>query len=248
MPAASIAARVSRASRDCVRDGLAALGGRAQMLRAAVIRVDAAKAKRRRARDDLRERHRGRSRRDAAAIHADLDLDQHVERRARCFRRCTEMADVRRVVDQHANRRFVRHRREPRELRRADDLVGDEHVADARCHERFGFPYLLAADADRPALDLLLRDVGALVRLRVRTERDAGAARRMGHQVEVALEGIEVDHERGGVDVVNGVADAGGNSLHGRNRTAQMPEAARFSGRDATLLLGGAASRTANWA
>jgi hypothetical protein len=136
----------------------------------------------------------------------------------------------------------------PREVRRADDLVGDEHVANARFHECFGFAYLLAADADRPALDLLLRDIGTFVRLRVRTECNAGPARRMGHQVEVSLEGIEVDHERGCVNVVNGVADASGNSLHGRNRTAQVPEADDSPRRDAACYLEVPASRTANWA
>ena len=195
------------------------------MLRAAVICVDAAKTKRRRARDDLGERHCGRSRRDAAPIHADLDLDQHVERRARCFRRCTEMANVGRVIDQHANCRLFA-------------------IAASRASVSAPTISLVTSTSRMPAstnasasptfwqqMPIAPRSIcwcaisGTLVRLRVRTERDAGPARRMGHQVEVSLEGIEVDHERGGVDVVNGVADARRNSLHGRNRTAQMPEA-----------------------
>ena len=52
------------------------------------------------------------------------------------------------------------------------------------------------------------------------------AVRRVRHQVEVALEGVEVDDERGRVDVVDGIADAGGDSLHDRHRTAQ-PRRAR---------------------
>jgi hypothetical protein len=54
------------------------------------------------------------------------------------------------IVGEHADLRRLRHRREPRELRLADDLVGDEHVANAGGDERFGFADLLAADADRP--------------------------------------------------------------------------------------------------
>ena len=112
--------------------------------------------------------------------------------------------------------------RKSRELRRSDDLVGDEHIADAGCDERLRFADFLAADTDGAALDLQVRDVGALVRLRVWTERDARAARRVGHQVEVALEGVEVDDERGRVDVVDGVADAGGNPLHERESYRAM--------------------------
>ncbi len=82
--------------------------------------------------------------------------------------------------------------------------------------ERLGFVDLLAADADRAARDLRLRDVRALVRLRVRPQRDAGAAHGVRHQVEVALEGVEVDDERGRVDVGGSVADAGGKTLHAR--------------------------------
>ena len=129
------------------------------------------------------------------------------------------------IVDEHADRRLLRERREARELGGADDLVGDEHVADARGDERLRLADFLAADAGGPALDLQLGDRGALVRLRVRAQRDARAVRRVRHQVEVALEGVEVDDERGRVDVVDGVADAGGDSLHDRHRTAQRRRA-----------------------
>ena len=36
----------------------------------------------------------------------------------------------------------------------------------------------------------------------------------VGHQVEVVLERVEVDDERGRVDGVERIADAGGDSLH----------------------------------
>ena len=96
------------------------------------------------------------------------------------------------------------------------DLVGDEHVGDARCDERGGLVDLLAADADRTARDLRLGDVGTLVRLGVRAQREARAAHDVGHEVEVALEGVEVEHEGGRVDGGERVADAGRDALHGR--------------------------------
>ena len=108
--------------------------------------------------------------------------------------------------------------REPRELRGADDLVGDEHVAHAGGDERLRLADLLAADADGAALELRERDLRALVRLRVRAQRDAGAAHRVRHQVEVALERVEVDDERRGVDVVDGIAGCGQEGLHDADR------------------------------
>ena len=113
---------------------------------------------------------------------------------------------------------FLASRGEACELLLADDLVGDEHVANAGGDERLGLADLLAADADRAALDLRVRDVRALVRLRVRAQRDAAAAHGVGHQVEVALERVEVDDERRRVDVLDGVAGTGGKVLHRADR------------------------------
>ena len=51
---------------------------------------------------------------------------------------------------------------------------------------------------------------GHLCAFAVRAQRDARAAHGVRHQVEVALERVEVDDERRSVDVVDGVAGAGG--------------------------------------
>ena len=106
-------------------------------------------------------------------MRADVDLDQHVERRARGRRRGREFGDAAGVVGEHADRRPARQRGQPLQLAGADDLVGDQDVADARVDEDFGLGDLLAADADRVALDLRLRDLRALVRLGVRAQRQA---------------------------------------------------------------------------
>lgn len=86
------------------------------------------------------------------------------------------------------------------ELGRADDLVGDQHVADAARDQHLRFPDLLAALPDRAMGDLAQRDLGALVRLRVRPEPNAMGLRESRHGDEIALERVEIEHE-GGVSI-----------------------------------------------
>jgi len=138
-----------------------------------VIRVNAAQREPGRGDDGLRDRHRRRARRDAAAIRADVDLDQNGDADPCGARRGTDAGDGGNVVGQHGHRGRLRHRREPRELRRSDDLVGDEHVPHPGGDERFGLADLLATDADGAAFDLRQRDLGTLVRLPGRAQRNA---------------------------------------------------------------------------
>ena len=73
---------------------------------------------------------------------------------------------------------------------------------------------LLAALADGAGENLLARDRGALVGLGVGPQAHAvrGAERsQLGH---IALERVEVDQERGSVDLVDACTDAGGAVVH----------------------------------
>src|SRR5438094_101516 len=85
-----------------------------------------------------------------------------------------------------------------------DDLhrqpVGFE--ARARVHQRRHrrarrLAELRARDADRAGGDLLVRDLGAAMGLGVRPELLAGRAHVLGHALEIALEAIHVEQERG---------------------------------------------------
>ncbi len=219
-PAASMRLLRVGGERARVRDRLEALVGPAQVLRRAVIGVQPAKAQARGTRDRLRERHRRRARRDAAAMRADVDLHVDVQRAPGQRGGGREVRDHARVVHEDADGRRLRERREARDLRRRHDLVGDEHVGDAGRDERRGFVHLLATDADGAPRDLCLRDVDALVRLRVRAQREARAVHRVGHEVEVVLERVEVDDQGRCVDSGERIADAGGDALH---QQAQQP-------------------------
>src|SRR5213594_4204684 len=67
-----------------------------------------------------------------------------------------------------------------------------------------GLAQLGAGDTQRAGLDLALRDLRALVGLGVRADRFAGAAHVRRHPLEVALEAIEIEQQRGGWNLVSG--------------------------------------------
>ena len=121
-----------------------------------------------------------------------------------------EIGDLRRVVDAHPDPRGVRQRHQPAQFLPADDLVGDEHVAHAAIDHRLGLADLLHADPDRAELDLLQRDDRAFMRLGVRPQPHPAARRPARQALQIALERVEIDDQRRGIDLVERHADLGG--------------------------------------
>ncbi len=165
------------------------------MLRAAVIGLQAGEAQVRRRLDRAGKRERGFARRDAAAAHADLELDVGVDRGAGARGRRLDVTRIARIVDADADLRALGERGEALELARADDLVRDQHVRDAALHERLGLRHLLAAHPDRASRDLAFRDLRAFVRLGVRAHAHAPRDR-VGKALEIRLESVEIDDQR----------------------------------------------------
>src|SRR5262249_4949303 len=108
----------------------------------------------------------------SATVHSGVDLDDRAEPRVRARGRRVERGDLFGGVDR--DDRFGQRAREldqPRELRRADELVRDQHArAHAAGGERLGLAELRAGDADRAGGELQLRDLYALRRLPVRAQ------------------------------------------------------------------------------
>ena len=188
--------------------------GLAQMLRGTLIRLKAAQSQSRRHGDRGGELERGLSGCDAAAMSADVDLDVDVDDDTGARGRLRDRGDRGHGVDEHADSRRPREIYEPRDLRRRDDLVRDEDIADAGGDERGSLVGLLTADAHRAARELRLRDRRALVRLGVRPQADR--ARGFRHAIEIALERVGVDDERRRVDRVEPVAGLRGLALQVR--------------------------------
>src|SRR5690349_8534984 len=196
-------------------DRTLALLPRRQVLRGAVIRLQSAEAQSRGVGDALRELARRRARRDAAALHADVDLDHRLHLDAEVPGHPRRGVDLLGRVEAQTHSSVGRERREAAELRLANDLVAHQHVPHAGLHQRLGLAHLLAALPDRAGGDLLQRDRRTFVRLRVRAQPDAALAREVRHLADVALEGAELDDERRRVDFVDRRADLRGDPVHG---------------------------------
>ena len=88
------------------------------------------------------------------------------------------------------------------QLRRPDDVEGDEDVGAAGVGHRLGLAQLLARDPDGAERELALRDLGAAVRLHVRAVREPVSVAVLLPAREVALEPVHVDDRGGRVDLV----------------------------------------------
>src|SRR5580765_6195062 len=108
-------------------DVSAALGHRSHVLRAAVVGLQAAEAQAGGSRNLTRQGERRLAGRDAAAAHADFELDIDVEARAAGG----NLVQVVEVVDANSQMRTSGKRAKARDLRRSDDLVADEEVLHA---------------------------------------------------------------------------------------------------------------------
>ena len=96
------------------------------------------------------------------------------------------------------------------QFRRADDFIGDQHVAHAAFDHRLGFAHFLTAHADRAQRDLLLGDLRTFVTLRMRTQFDRQALERIRQALQIALERVEIEQQAGRVDFGQRHADRGG--------------------------------------
>ncbi len=227
MPGEQVA-RLARLG-DGAGGGVAALGIVGDVLGAAVIGLQAAKAQPRRLGDAFGQGEGRRARLDAAAIAADIDLDKHVDCDAVGDRRLAQRFDMRDIVDADGDARLAREGREPGAFARPGDLVADQHVGDAALHHRLGLADLLAAHADRTERHLAARDDRRFMRLGMRPQADAHLLRAVGQPRQIALEGIEIEQQSRGLDLGEAHADFGG----GRNdhmgaptRRADNPAAA----------------------
>ena len=117
---------------------------------------------------------------------------------------CAEVANVGGIVD-HAGEFFRARvqRHDALDRGAGDHRGGDVQAADdPMVGEDFGFADLGAADTDGAGLDLALGDIRALVRLGVRAQLQTSGPREICHAGDVAGEGVEIDHQRRGVQAM----------------------------------------------
>ena len=114
------------------------------------------------------------------------------------------------MIRAHRDIRAPRQCREPLQFCRAHHFVRDQHVVHAAIHHGLGFADFLTAHADGAESDLAQRDFGAFVAFGVRAHFHVAPGKRIVQQLEVVLESIEVEYERGGIDIGERHADLSG--------------------------------------
>ena len=114
--------------RDSARDARTPFVGGALMLRPPLIGLQAAEAQPAAGGDPLRQSRDSRTGRDAAAVHADIDLDERRQAQACILRSRFESRDAGLGVDADRRRADAAERGETGELAGAGDLVANENV------------------------------------------------------------------------------------------------------------------------
>src|SRR5881296_931715 len=145
----------------------------------------------------------GLSRLHAGAPVADVDVDHHVEGHAVLDGRARERVHVLGVVDDdHRVRRLGHQAREPADRARRHHLRGDQEAMDAEARHHLGLAELRARDAEGAGGDLPARDLGTAMGLGVRAQLLAGGAHVLRHALQIPLEAIHVEQQRGRRDLV----------------------------------------------
>jgi len=145
-----------------------------------------------------------------AAVHLDLDVDLH----ARCSGRLRQAADALGAVDVDSHLGLARQPCDPRPFLAADHRVGDDHIPDARRHERLRLADLGAGDTGGPQLLLLEGDLGDLVGLDVGAQFRPRARDRLLPLAEIALHAVQVDDQRRRVERLYRGTDLDHRRLH----------------------------------
>lgn len=94
----------------------------------------------------------------------------------------------------------LRQRRDAAELRLADDLIRNEEIVQPRLGHGFGFADFRHGDTAGPSGELHLRNLRALVRLRVRAEGHTVRVRVGLHVLQVFRQPLPVDEQCRGVE------------------------------------------------
>ena len=185
------------------------------------VAADAGDLDGREARERLRELERAGGRRLAGAVQADVQLDEQLRRRAAALQRGREPLGRREAVDRDRQLHAVGGESgEALPLVRPERRVVHEDARRAGLLEDLGLARLRDREAAGAELELPQPDLGRLVRLRVRPERDPVRVG-VGLQVlQVGLEPVEVDHRDRRLDLAQRPADLRASSSSVRSAAA----------------------------
>ena len=143
----------------------------------------------------------------AGAVHAGVELDEHVDLGAGGGGDATDLFDIGGAVDGYFDIGVAAEADQAFDFAWADDLIGDEQVEDAVGGHDFGFAELGAGDADGPGTHGQVGDGRDFDALGMRAPLHAGFCAQRGQALDIGLHFVEVHPEGGGVECVFGAAD-----------------------------------------
>ena len=214
-------------------NGFAPFGGAGKVLGAAMVSLQPGKAQPWVAGHRQRQGHGGLARRHTAAALAHVNLYQHIHARvaARLRHRFGQALDALRAVHRHTQAAAPAGKGcgQPRrtvQLGHGNHFVGDGDVQHAASGQGFSFGHFLYAHALCPGLLQQQGQLGAFVHLGVGPPAHLVLAGEVGHALDVAVHGVQVHHQGGGVDQVYPLADEGGEGVRrGFHRVRRCPGA-----------------------
>ena len=204
-------------------DQRAAFADGAFVLRAALVGLQSAKYHVLGRRDAPRQRHRFGSGVDPCPARADVDLHQDRYAHAGIGRRGFDGSDLGAVVHTHRDLGNAGQSAQAGQLGCTDDFVRHEYVRDAAPGQDLGLGHLLHALPDRAARHLQFGDDRRFVGLGMRPQFHPSRCQQRGHMVKVIFERVEIDDQRGGVDLVFAHARLGGGGLQHRVPPGRLP-------------------------
>ena len=168
--------------------------------------------------DGLGESPRGFAGRHPAALHAHVDLDDHVHPGAGGDCGVGDLPDVLFMVGGDDDVRMAGEGGQAVDLDPSHDLVGHEDVPYARRRHDLGLAQLGAGDAPGARFDLPVGQDRRLVRLGMGPKMGVLAGEELRHAGDVAFHQVQVDHQGRGIDVLDRAAGAGHGSRSSKDQ------------------------------
>ena len=139
-------------------------------------------------RDEPCQVNGGLGRRDAGALHPEVDVHEHADRDPLRDRRPAHRGDLVFMIDGRLDVGVVLEGRQPGGLARADDQVCDQDVVDPRGGHDLGLGDLGHRDPDGARTPEKMGDRRALERLGVRTPGHSALSKVTGHPIDIVLQ------------------------------------------------------------
>ncbi len=176
----------------------------------AMIGLDPGEPQPRRVTDLAAQRHGRRVSGYATASHAHIDLQIDIQPDIRLARGGGQVGDIRCIIGADPDCRLACQPCQTLQLAWSDNLVADQHVADAAMHQHLCFRHLLTALAHCAETDLGQRHVHRLVGLRVGAQANARRIGQVLHLPQIAFERVEIDQQGRRINVGECIPDSGG--------------------------------------